>query len=255
LEILEKQRDSAGLVLVVKSDEKKNEQREKNDEAKKAEKLEKHLKAGSDSVEGGDLVEVEFTGKAEGRVFESTKEKPVLVAAGKGQVVKGLDEALVGARAGAKQSVKLSRDKAFGERNPELVRLVPLQKFSEQGIKPAAGLALEIDGMRCRVQSVNGGRVRVDFNHDLAGLDVEYDFEVKKIHRSADDKIAALSRDLLSSFEAKASLEGDSARVFVPVKARKDGDFIVRKLRFISQALQFVDGCRKVVFEEEYAAQ
>ncbi len=210
------------------------------------------------AVAAGDLVELEFAGKADGKVFESSQAgKPVLVAAGKGQVVRGLDEALVGARAGEKRVARIPKEKAFGERNPELVRLVSLQKFAEQGIKPQPGLVLEIDGARARVQSASGGRVRVDFNHDLAGLDVEYDFEVKRVFRAAPEKIEALAEDLLKPFEAKAVFDaaGGAVRISVPVKARKDADFIMRKLRFIAQALQFVPEAKKVVFEEEYALQ
>ncbi|MEM0475791.1 MAG: peptidylprolyl isomerase [Candidatus Norongarragalinales archaeon] len=207
-------------------------------------------------VAQGDLVALEFTGKtADGKVFESTATgKPVIVAAGKGQVVRGLDEALVGARIGEKHSVKIPKEKAFGARNPELVRLVSLQKFKEQGIEPFPGLAVEIDGARCRVQSVSGGRVRVDFNHDLAGVDVEYAFEVKKIFRDAKEKITALADELLAPFEARTELSGETVRVTVPAKARKDADFIARKLRFISSAFQFVPEVKRVVFEEEYAA-
>ncbi len=224
----------------------------------KTEKTEKKPVGDAAVVSEGDFVELEFTGKVDGKAFESTPaEKPVLVAAGKAQVLKGLDEALIGSRAGEKKSVKIPTANAFGERNAELVRLVSMQKFAEQGIKPQPGLVLEIDGARCRVQSVSGGRVRVDFNHDLAGFDVEYDFEVKSVFRGANEKIAALEKDLLAAFEAKAVFDAGAAtaRVTVPAKAKKDAEFIMRKLRFIAQALQFVPECKRVVFEEEYALQ
>ncbi len=226
----------------------------------KTEKIEKTEKPAHSGVEvaggavvAGDFISLEFAGKIEGKVFESSGSKPVLVVAGKGLVVKGLDEALVGSKAAEKRSIKIPKEKAFGDRNQELVRLVSLQKFKEQGITPVPGLVLEIDGARARVQSVSGGRVRVDFNHDLAGLDVEYDFEVKKVFRSPTEKIEAMRENLLGQFDAKATLEGETVRVSVPAKARKDADFIGGKLRFISQALQFVPEAKKVVFEEEYA--
>ncbi len=235
---------------------------EKNEKTEKAEKADKpiHDAAAKHSsvAEAGDFVALEFTGKTNGKPFESSGAKPVLVAAGKAQVVRGLDEALVGARVGEKRSVAIPKEKAFGERNPELVRLVPLQKFKEQGISPAPGLVIDIDGARARVQSVSGGRVRVDFNHDLAGSEVEYDFEIKRIFRSPKDKLDALTEDLLGQFEAKTVFDAVAgvARVAVPAKARKDSDFLVRKLRFISNVLQFAaPEVKKVVFEEEYALQ
>ena len=43
-------------------------------------------------------------------------------------------------------------------------------------------------------------------------------------------------------------------KVAVGAKVRKDSDFVVDKLTFIQMALQYVDGVKKVVFEEEYTA-
>jgi len=212
----------------------------------------------STTVNAGDFVKLDYSGKtSDGKEFDSTRgRKPVLVVAGKNQLVKGLDAAIIGAEKGVKKSVDVPRDKAFGERNPELVRLIPTQKFAEQGIKPVPGMAFEIDGVLARVQSVSGGRVRVDFNHELAGLDLHYDFTVTEIFKKPEEKISALFEDALGAFGVKAedvSFKEGVARVNAGEKVVKNSDFIARKLRAIAFALEFVPELKKIVFEEEYA--
>ncbi|MEW5955264.1 MAG: peptidylprolyl isomerase, partial [Candidatus Micrarchaeota archaeon] len=142
----------------------------------------------------GDFVRLEFTGKdASGKVFETTREQdakagglfdprakysPALVVVGRGHLLPGLDEALAGAEEGTEQNIVIPKEKAFGNRDPNLVRLVPLSQFKQANVEPLPGAVVELDGRRARVQSADGGRVRVDFNHELAGQDLSYSFKV-----------------------------------------------------------------------------
>ncbi|MBI5226589.1 peptidylprolyl isomerase [Candidatus Micrarchaeota archaeon] len=213
-----------------------------------------------------DLVELEYSAKAEGQVFDTTSadeakaagvfnEKaqygPVLVAVGKGQVISGLDEALGSSVEGKASSVQLPAEKAFGPRNPDLVRLVPLSAFREQKIDPYPGLVLEMDGRPARVQSVDGGRVRVDFNSDLAGKPVEYDFTVKKIFRTPDEKASVLAKKLLN---ADAVLKDGVVSVTLSLKRDMAADVVLKKFRFMEQCFAVVDGVKSVKFEETYSA-
>lgn len=219
----------------------------------------------------GDFAEVDFTGKTGGSVFETTVAdeakkaklfdenrlfKPVLVVAGKKMVVPGLDEELLklNGSEGAK-SVTLTPDKAFGERNQELVRLIPLSKFKEQGIDPAPGMSLDIDNMPARIVGVEGGRVRVDFNHPLAGQTVEYSFKVNKVYSDAASKVSALVSNFFPDTAVSGKLDGSAARFNVPVGVRKDDFFLQQKFRTIEMLLAFVPEVKKVVFEEEYAVE
>lgn len=209
------------------------------------------------TVDKGDFVKLVYSGKtSDGKEFDSTSsDKPILVVAGKNQLIKGLDAAILGAEKGVKKSVDVPRDKAFGERNPALVRLIPLQKFIEQRVTPVVGMSVEIDGALARVQSVSGGRVRVDFNHELAGVDLHYDFTVTEILKKPEEKITALFEDALGVFGVKAEnifFKEGVVHVTAGVKVMKNADFIARKLRAIAFAFEFVPEVKKIVFEEEY---
>ncbi len=218
----------------------------------------------------GDFAEIDFTGKTGGAVFETTSAeeakkagafdpnrtfRPVLLVAGKKMVVPGLDEEILAADAGsAPKTVTLPPEKAFGERKQELVRLIPLSKFKEQGVEPSPGMTLDVDGMPARIMGVEGGRVRVDFNHPLAGQAVEYSFKVNKVYPDAQSKIEAVVSNFFAGTSVSGKLDGaGTARFTVPAAVRKDEFFIQQKYRTVELLLAFVPDVKKVVFEEEYA--
>ena len=149
----------------------------------------------------GDMVEVSFTGKDKntGRVLDTTDEKtakeagilrekgvykPIPVIVGQGELLKGLDEALQEMKVGEKKTIELSPEKAFGERKAELVGLVPLQEFKNKKLTPVPGMMVNINDRVGRVQSVSGGRVRLDFNHELAGKELTFEIELLTIEKA-----------------------------------------------------------------------
>ncbi len=207
-------------------------------------------------INEGDFLEVQYTAKtSDGVKIDERRDKPILVAAGKKQVIPGLDEALLKASEGKKEVIKIPAAKAFGERDASLVRLIPIQKFREQNVEPVPGMWLDLDNTRARVQSVSGGRVRVDFNHELAGIDLEYEYTVTKAYNTPSEKINALAKNFLQLEGDNAKLEGDTATIKVGTKTKKDTDYIMQKMRVIQMALQYVPEVKKVVFQEEYAKE
>ncbi|MFH1779663.1 MAG: FKBP-type peptidyl-prolyl cis-trans isomerase [Candidatus Micrarchaeota archaeon] len=214
-----------------------------------------------------DFIELDLTGFTEEKVFETTlaekaKEagffdektvfKPLVVVAGVGQVVSGLDEALLSAKEGVLNSVELTPDKAFGQRNPDLIKLVPSSKFKEQGIEPRVGLVMNFDGMPGKLISVDSGRIKIDFNSPLAGKTVKYEFTVKKVYSTPAEKLSGL----ISNFFAEgitSSLDRDKAIVRVSDSVVKDAGFFDNKLRAIQLLLQYAEGIKTVEFVEDYS--
>lgn len=213
-------------------------------------------------VSKGDFVEVTFTASiAGGEVFEKT-DKPLLIVAGSGQVIKGLDELLVGSAEGSAKSATIPKEKAFGDRSAELVKLIPLNEFSKHGLNPVAGMPVDIDGVAAKVQSVSGGRVRVDFNPELAGYDLHYDYKIEKVISSPAEKVDALCKHVLekngtSELAGKVKVSFDSASgavaVSVPDAVAKGSEYLVAKAHFLAQALGHVAEVKKVVVSEEYS--
>jgi FKBP-type peptidyl-prolyl cis-trans isomerase SlyD len=187
-------------------------------------------------IKTNDFVEIEYTGMLKDNkvVFDTTDEKiakehelpksnygPVVVVIGQGQLLKGLEEQIIGKEPG-KYTIELAPEKAFGKKNAKLIQLVPAKKFLEQKIQPVPGLQLNIDGMICTVRQVTGGRVMVDFNHPLSGRDVIYEINVKAVVTDKKEQLKAVFAMLLNTHPEKLELEGTKARVELKMALPKE---------------------------------
>jgi len=156
-----------------------------------------------------DFVEIEFTGKIKGgEIFDSntkediekeelkTQAKPFVFSLGQGMFLKGIDDFLIGKEVGKQYNIQLNAENAFGKRNPELIRLIPLNIFKQHKLNPVPGIMFDFDGRLAKVLSVSGGRVRIDFNLPLAGKDVEYKIKVLRKLEDLNDKINSLNEFL-----------------------------------------------------------
>jgi len=107
-------------------------------------------------------------------------------------LLKGFDEYLEGKEIGKKYTLLLKPDKAFGKRNPQMIKTMPIKIFHEKQMNPYPGLTVQMDNYIAKVLSVSGGRVSVDFNNPLAGKDITYEFTVKRKVDDDKEKINAL---------------------------------------------------------------
>ncbi len=174
-----------------------------------------------------DFVELEYTGRIkDGNViFDTTDEAvakandlpraqygAVVVCIGQGQLLKGLEEKLVGKEPGS-YTIELAAEHAFGKKNAKLIQMVPARKFAEQEIQPVPGLRLNIDGTICTILQVTGGRVMVDFNHPLASKDILYDVKISKIVTDKKEQLKALFVMFLDIKPKAIAVEGGKAKV------------------------------------------
>lgn len=160
-------------------------------------------------VKNGDFIKLEYTGTIveTGDIFDTTNEElaeekgihsdkktygPISIIVGGGHVLKGMENALVDMEAGDEKTIELPPEEAFGQRDPKLMQLVPMSEFKKQGIKPQVGMAITSEGNTGIIRSVSGGRVRLDFNHELAGKNLEYQVKVAEIIEDDLDKIKSL---------------------------------------------------------------
>ena len=203
-------------------------------------------------VKSGSLIKLDYSAKIDGSVAETAK--GLVVAVGKNHVLKGFDEALQKSEVGKQGEVVVLPEKGYGERKPELVRLVPMDVFMRQGITPAPGMVVELDDMPARVQSVSGGRVRVDFNHELAGKTVTYDY---KIVEELTTPLSQVSAIVAQFFEKGASVNYDEANkttsIKVDSKTCMSRGYLEAKARVLSMVLTFVDSAEKIDVVEQYS--
>lgn len=148
--------------------------------------------------------------------------EPFFIVVGEGWVPKGLDEALTGLEIGKASTIELPPDKGYGVRDPKKVRLVPLRKFTAEGMTPVPGLQVNIDGKTAQVRSVGAGRVQVDYNHPFAGKTLIYDLTVEKIVEMEDDKVRYLIHKRIPSVgpeKFSVKLEQGKLEIEIPEEA------------------------------------
>jgi hypothetical protein len=120
--------------------------------------------------------------------------------------------------------VELEPKDAFGERTAARIALLSLQEFKKQNMQPIPGLVIEADGRQGKVQSVSGGRVRVDFNHPLAGKKVSYKLVVRKKIDGKEEQIAALLEKFFPHVkpeERKIKIVGEKAEIELPERLKE----------------------------------
>ncbi|MEM2025145.1 MAG: FKBP-type peptidyl-prolyl cis-trans isomerase [Desulfurococcaceae archaeon] len=127
-------------------------------------------------------------------IFESGKVYgPTLVVLGKSWVNPFVEDEITQMNENEEREIEVPPDKAFGERDPNKVRVFSLREFQRRGYSVKIGDAVEIGGSRGIVKQISGGRVVVDFNHPLAGKVLTYKVKVLRKLEDALEKLKNLA--------------------------------------------------------------
>ncbi|MBX0321437.1 peptidylprolyl isomerase [Halomicroarcula sp. F13] len=144
-------------------------------------------------LQEGDVVKLAYTARTveEGQLVDTTDEEiaadegidteqqefgPRVIVLGENHIFPDVEEDIYGKDVGDEGSVTIAAADAFGEYDESEVRTVSKDKIPEDDRYP--GAHVDVDGEHGHVETIIGGRARVDFNHPLAGEDVEYDYEI-----------------------------------------------------------------------------
>ncbi len=197
-------------------------------------------------MQKGDFVRISYVGriKENGEVFDKAERVPIV--AGEGFVIPGLDDVILSMNVGEKRIVEIPPEKAFGNRNPKLVKLLPLSEFKKHGMNPYPGMVVRADNIYGRVLSVDSGRVRVDFNHPLAGKILEYEIEINEKIEKNEEKVRALLEFFTGIKQAEVRLSEGVAEIKVRQQVSEPS-----KSRLSSAIKQYL-GVREVVISEVF---
>jgi len=127
-------------------------------------------------------IEYELREAGKDEVIDSNKgSAPLEFVMGKGQLIPGLEKALVGMSAGESADILVKADEAYGQRDEQAVQKLPREQF--EGIELEKGMALYGQGqngetVQVTVVDFDDESVTVDFNHPLAGKDLMFSVTV-----------------------------------------------------------------------------
>ncbi|ADQ67152.1 FKBP-type peptidylprolyl isomerase [Halogeometricum borinquense DSM 11551] len=116
--------------------------------------------------------------------------EPRTIIVGAGHIFESVDDELIGSEVGDSGTVEIPAAEAFGEFDDDEVRTVSANKIAEDDRYP--GAQVQVDGEQGRVETIIGGRARVNFNHPLAGEDLEYEYEVLELVEDREEQAGGL---------------------------------------------------------------
>lgn len=135
-------------------------------------------------VKNGDEVKLHLRGTLDdGSEFSSSRDyEPVSFTVGQGQVIRGIESAVMGMAVGESRTVRVPCDEAYGQHREELVAEVPRSELPEN-VEPRPGLKLKLiqpGGVPVVVSITEVGEdtVTLDGNHPLAGEDLNFEIEL-----------------------------------------------------------------------------
>ena len=181
--------DAIDETEAVEEDPKPTEE-ETQTEAEEAESAEEE--AAADGLQDGDFVRIAYTARTvdDGQLVDTTdvevaedegvadqgEFEPRVIVLGEGHIFPGVEDDIRGKEIGDEGSVVISAEETFGEYDESEVSTVSADKIDEDDRYP--GARVQIDGQQGVLETIIGGRARVDFNHPLAGEDIEYEYEL-----------------------------------------------------------------------------
>jgi FKBP-type peptidyl-prolyl cis-trans isomerase SlyD len=127
-------------------------------------------------------IEYELTEAGKSEIIDSNKGgAPLEFVMGKGQIIPGLEKALVGMSAGDSKKVVVPAEEAYGLKDENAIEKLPKEQF--EGIELQKGMALYGQGengqtIQVTVVDFDDNSVTIDYNHPLAGKDLEFDVKV-----------------------------------------------------------------------------
>ncbi|MEM4311164.1 MAG: FKBP-type peptidyl-prolyl cis-trans isomerase [Nitrososphaerales archaeon] len=205
----------------------------------------------------GGLIEttLEEEAKKSNEYDPSRKYEPRLIIVGEGLLLKAIEDKLKEVEVGQKLELELSPEQAFGFRDANKVRLVPLRKFGDKANELSPGDRVEVDNKIGIVKNIGSGRVQIDFNHPLAGKTLSYQVEVLREIVEENEKVKALIKRRLPLEESKIEFElQDELRIRIP-----ENLFLLEGLQIIKKAIandvfKYLPNLKKVSFIESFEA-
>jgi len=221
-------------------------------------------------MEKGDIIQLEYDGWIAGtnELFDTTNEElakaqkahdeekkygPINTIVGAGRLIPGLEDELLKAEMDKDYEVTIPPEKAYGAYNPDDVETFSEMKLARLRIEPAPGKSVIINNRQGHISGMFTGRIRVDFNHRLAGKTLRYRFKVVGKAGTPESRVRAIiamsyghEEEFQLMFDAP-----DALTLTLPDVCKYDPSWTLGKLRLVGD-LREQAGLKTVVFREVY---
>jgi len=220
-------------------------------------------------LKDGDIVTLDYEGRTEGILFDTTLEKiakkenalvenrkytPITVVVGEGRLVPGFEKDIKKAKIGKQTEIKIKPEDAYGPRDTKLIETMSVSKFRRTcpDAKGYTGEELNIEGRPAILANIYGSRVRVDFNPGLAGKELVFKYTVKSVLKKPVDIIKALfTMEYPADDEFVVDVKKNVAHIKLPERTKFDVNWFQAKYRVVA-AIRKHTNMTDIEFLEHY---
>ena len=137
------------------------------------------------AIKKNQVIKLNYELKVNGDVVDNNiGADPLELVYGTGELIPGLETRIAEMVEGETKQIKVPAKEGYGEYNEELSEVAPIEAF--EGINLQIGMVLEADTqngevVKATVTEVTDKDVTVDYNHPLAGCDLDFTVTVTAI--------------------------------------------------------------------------
>jgi len=141
------------------------------------------------------VVSLDYTLTVEGKLVDASEEnEPIEFIQGYQNIIPGLEKELYGLAVGDSKEVTVASKDAYGELDPKAMVDVPVSEFPND-IKLELGIELALqqpdgDVLHAIVVAIDADSVKLDFNHPLAGKELNFRVTVVDLRLATEEEIA-----------------------------------------------------------------
>lgn len=142
-------------------------------------------------LENGKFASVHYTGTlSNGEVFDSSLERnPLEFEIGKGAVIPAFEEAVKNMNIDEEKEIFVKADEAYGQYRDDMIQQVPLDEI-KQFLDPQQGMTIQVNLQNgqtapAMIKEVTESNVALDFNHPLAGQDLNFKLKLVAVNNEA----------------------------------------------------------------------
>jgi FKBP-type peptidyl-prolyl cis-trans isomerase 2 len=139
-------------------------------------------------VENGNTISVHYVGTLDdGTEFDNSRARdvPMTCQVGEGKLISGFNDALIGMEIGEKKNISIGPTDAYGSVIEEAIQTVQKTSFPD-GFEFEVGNTVQGQGpdgkmVRAAIESLNEDEVVLNFNHPMAGKNLNFEIELLEI--------------------------------------------------------------------------
>jgi FKBP-type peptidyl-prolyl cis-trans isomerase SlyD len=137
-------------------------------------------------MEINQTVKIMFEVRVDGELVDGSRSNnPFEFNFGVGQVIAGLEKRIINMKVGEAASIRVPAAEAYGEYDITAIQVLPIEDFANiENLRVGMQIQGEDDDgelTQIIVKEINEKEVTVDFNHPLAGKDLDYKVKIDSL--------------------------------------------------------------------------